>query len=78
MRVLTELHSKQAEFKDVKKVSQSGGHLNLVFDDFEALRSAISKVTNMIVQYGYVFDMEIESNMSVLRLSQDWQILIVE
>lgn len=78
MRVLTELHSKQVEFKNVKSVSQSGGHLNLVFDDLEALRLAISKVTDMIVKYGYVFDMQIESNMSVLRLSQDWQILIVE
>ena len=78
MKILTQLQEEQVEFGNVKSFSQSGGHLNIVFNDSEALRLAICKVTNTVVNYGYLFDMQIESNTCVLRLSQDWHIIMAE
>lgn len=78
MRVLTELHSKQLEFKNVKTISQSGGYLNIVFTNREDLKSAVLHITDLIYHYEYLFDMKIETDIFVLRLSKDWRILIVE
>ena len=78
MKVLTQLQEEQVEFGNVKSFSQSGGHLNIVFNDFDALRLAITKIANIVIRRRYLFDMQIESKSCVLRLSQDWYIIMAE